>query len=83
MNFMVNTNGLTNNGCVFVVKLLFFLLLPIGGRFGRSSREPKYKVEFHAEHSPFHPVSMLYGFKLYLFHPVHSFLYPLSMLDGL
>ncbi|CAL9073882.1 protein OS-9 homolog [Musa acuminata AAA Group] len=26
-----------------------------GGRFGRSSREPKYKVEFHPEHSPFHP----------------------------
>ncbi|RWW34491.1 hypothetical protein GW17_00000738 [Ensete ventricosum] len=32
-----------------------FHLLPIGGRFGRSSREPKYKVEFHPEHSPFHP----------------------------
>ncbi|KAG6510257.1 hypothetical protein ZIOFF_028266 [Zingiber officinale] len=27
-----------------------------GGRFGRSSREPKYKVEFHPENSPFYPV---------------------------
>ncbi|KAA8535205.1 hypothetical protein F0562_030208 [Nyssa sinensis] len=26
-----------------------------GGTFGRSSREPKYKIEFHSEDSPFHP----------------------------
>ncbi|KAA8535197.1 hypothetical protein F0562_030200 [Nyssa sinensis] len=25
------------------------------GTFGRSSREPKYKIEFHSEDSPFHP----------------------------
>ncbi|GKU99849.1 hypothetical protein SLEP1_g12634 [Rubroshorea leprosula] len=27
----------------------------VGGTFGRSSREPKYKIEFHPEDSPFHP----------------------------
>ncbi|KAL8040720.1 hypothetical protein ABFX02_10G116400 [Erythranthe guttata] len=26
-----------------------------GGTFGRSSREPKFKIEFHSEDSPFHP----------------------------
>ncbi|XP_077218904.1 ER lectin-like protein [Tasmannia lanceolata] len=26
-----------------------------GGSFGRSAREPKYKIEFHTAHSPFHP----------------------------
>jgi len=26
-----------------------------GGTFGSSSREPKYKIEFHPEDSPFHP----------------------------
>ncbi|KAF9617065.1 hypothetical protein IFM89_033170 [Coptis chinensis] len=26
-----------------------------GGGFGRSSHEPKYKIEFHEPHSPFHP----------------------------
>ncbi|GFS35707.1 ER lectin-like protein [Actinidia rufa] len=26
-----------------------------GGTFSRSSREPKYKIEFHPEDSPFHP----------------------------
>ncbi|XP_058067431.1 protein OS-9 homolog [Magnolia sinica] len=26
-----------------------------GGTFGRSSREPKYKIEFHPADSPFHP----------------------------
>ncbi|WOK92630.1 hypothetical protein Cni_G01321 [Canna indica] len=26
-----------------------------GGTFGRSSDEPMFKVEFHPEHSPFHP----------------------------
>ncbi|KAH6779291.1 ER lectin-like protein [Perilla frutescens var. hirtella] len=26
-----------------------------GGTFGRSSREPKFKIEFHTEDSPFHP----------------------------
>ncbi|PIA42250.1 hypothetical protein AQUCO_02000011v1 [Aquilegia coerulea] len=26
-----------------------------GGAFGRSSHEPKYKIEFHSEESPFHP----------------------------
>eukprot|EP00262_Sarcandra_glabra_P014502 TRINITY_DN4264_c0_g1_i1.p1 TRINITY_DN4264_c0_g1~~TRINITY_DN4264_c0_g1_i1.p1 ORF type:complete len:301 (-),score=42.59 TRINITY_DN4264_c0_g1_i1:138-1040(-) len=26
-----------------------------GGSFGRSSREPKYKIEFHSAGSPFHP----------------------------
>ncbi|KAL0451808.1 UNVERIFIED_CONTAM: protein OS-9 [Sesamum latifolium] len=26
-----------------------------GGTFGRSSREPKFKIEFHPEDSPFHP----------------------------
>ncbi|XAR66833.1 hypothetical protein NMG60_11013182 [Bertholletia excelsa] len=26
-----------------------------GGSFSRSSREPKYKIEFHPEDSPFHP----------------------------
>ncbi|XP_038710149.1 protein OS-9 homolog isoform X1 [Tripterygium wilfordii] len=26
-----------------------------GGTFGRSSHEPKYKIEFHPEDSPFHP----------------------------
>lgn len=37
--------------------LLFYLLLVSGGTFGSSSREPKYKIEFHTEDSPFHPVS--------------------------
>ncbi|XP_044472217.1 protein OS-9 homolog [Mangifera indica] len=27
----------------------------LGVAFGRSSREPKYKIEFHSEDSPFHP----------------------------
>lgn len=27
----------------------------VGGTFGRSSREPKYNIEFHPEDSPFHP----------------------------
>ncbi|PSS36131.1 Protein OS-9 like [Actinidia chinensis var. chinensis] len=27
----------------------------VGGTFSRSSREPKYKIEFHPEDSPFHP----------------------------
>ncbi|KAL4654224.1 hypothetical protein ACB092_01G362400 [Castanea dentata] len=27
----------------------------VGGTFGRSFREPKYKIEFHPEDSPFHP----------------------------
>ncbi|KAF5725851.1 protein OS-9-like [Tripterygium wilfordii] len=27
----------------------------VGGTFGRSSREPKYKIEFHPEDSPFRP----------------------------
>ncbi|KAL6274955.1 hypothetical protein ACE6H2_025647 [Prunus campanulata] len=27
----------------------------LGGTFSRSSREPKYKIEFHPEDSPFHP----------------------------
>ncbi|XP_041007990.1 protein OS-9 homolog isoform X2 [Juglans microcarpa x Juglans regia] len=27
----------------------------VGGTFGHSFREPKYKIEFHAEDSPFHP----------------------------
>ncbi|KAJ8634913.1 hypothetical protein MRB53_009180 [Persea americana] len=27
----------------------------VGGSFGRSSREPKYKIEFHPLDSPFHP----------------------------
>ncbi|KAK9947462.1 hypothetical protein M0R45_003086 [Rubus argutus] len=27
----------------------------LGGTFSRSSREPKYKIEFHSEDSPFHP----------------------------
>ncbi|KAL8488450.1 hypothetical protein ACS0TY_024647 [Phlomoides rotata] len=26
-----------------------------GGTFGRSSRDPKFKIEFHSEDSPFHP----------------------------
>ncbi|XP_043718805.1 protein OS-9 homolog isoform X2 [Telopea speciosissima] len=26
-----------------------------GGTFGRSSHEPKYKIEFHSDESPFHP----------------------------
>ncbi|KAJ6363305.1 hypothetical protein OIU78_003476 [Salix suchowensis] len=26
-----------------------------GGTFSRSSREPKYQIEFHSEESPFHP----------------------------
>lgn len=36
-----------------------------GGRTGGnsgSSREPKYKIEFHPEDSPFHPVSFLVCF---------------------
>ncbi|KAK4481942.1 hypothetical protein RD792_012855 [Penstemon davidsonii] len=28
---------------------------PTGGTFGRSSREPKFTIEFHPEDSPFHP----------------------------
>ncbi|KAK4257464.1 hypothetical protein QN277_007048 [Acacia crassicarpa] len=38
--------------------LLAEQILPVhvgGGAFGRSSREPKYKIEFHPEDSPFHP----------------------------
>uniref|UniRef100_A0A2P2JV18 Protein OS-9 homolog n=3 Tax=Rhizophora mucronata TaxID=61149 RepID=A0A2P2JV18_RHIMU len=27
----------------------------VGGTFSRSSREPKYKIEFHPEDSPYHP----------------------------
>ncbi|GAB4828209.1 Protein OS-9 [Ancistrocladus abbreviatus] len=27
----------------------------VGGSFGRSLREPKYRIEFHQEDSPFHP----------------------------
>ncbi|CAI0388935.1 unnamed protein product [Linum tenue] len=27
----------------------------VGGSFSRSSREPKYKMEFHPEEAPFHP----------------------------
>lgn len=43
--------------------LFFFVFLPawyylsVGASFGRSYREPKYKIEFHPEDSPFHPVS--------------------------
>lgn len=53
------------------MKALFFILLSftvfshvladqifpahLGGTLGRSSREPKYKIEFHPEDSPFHP----------------------------
>lgn len=38
---------------------LFFHVLSLvsGGTFGRSSREPKFKIEFHSEDSHFHPVS--------------------------
>ncbi|GFQ01590.1 protein os-9 homolog [Phtheirospermum japonicum] len=31
------------------------LSLILGGTFGRSSREPKFNIEFHSEDSPFHP----------------------------
>ncbi|KAF8033881.1 hypothetical protein BT93_C0223 [Corymbia citriodora subsp. variegata] len=31
------------------------LTAQVGGTFGRSSREPKYNIEFHPEDSPFHP----------------------------
>ncbi|KAL6523580.1 Protein OS-9 [Orobanche gracilis] len=30
-----------------------------GGTFGRSSREPKFQIEFHSEDSPFHPLDIL------------------------
>jgi hypothetical protein len=30
-----------------------------GVPFGRSSREPRYRVEFHSVDSPFHPVTFL------------------------
>ena len=32
-------------------------LLAGGAAFGRTSREPKYKIEFHPQDSPYHPVS--------------------------
>ena len=35
------------------------LFLTSGGSFSRSSREPKYKIEFHTDDAPFHPVSAL------------------------
>ncbi|KAL6974042.1 Protein OS-9, partial [Sarracenia purpurea var. burkii] len=55
-------------GFVYLFVLLFFInsfnhgtfadqIFPAhaGGSFSRSSREPKYKIEFHADNSPFHP----------------------------
>ncbi|XP_050125213.1 protein OS-9 homolog [Malus sylvestris] len=50
---------------VFLVQVLYVLshfvsadqifLDHLGGAFRRSSREPKYRIEFHPEDSPFHP----------------------------
>ncbi|XP_009363922.2 protein OS-9 homolog isoform X1 [Pyrus x bretschneideri] len=50
---------------VFFVQVLYVLsclvsadqIFPahLGGAFRRSSREPKYRIEFHSEDSPFHP----------------------------
>ncbi|OMO61694.1 hypothetical protein COLO4_33365 [Corchorus olitorius] len=34
---------------------MIFAEILIAGTFGRSSREPKYKIEFHTEESPYHP----------------------------
>ncbi|WOL17305.1 hypothetical protein Cni_G26096 [Canna indica] len=58
--------GRARSLCIFFLLLHFFydgldssvladqIFTSSGGRFGRSSREPKYKVEFHPELSPFH-----------------------------
>ncbi|KAL6558493.1 Protein OS-9 [Orobanche minor] len=58
-----------NNTWLCVVIFLFAFLLGdvvlsdqivpahTGGTFGRSSREPKFQIEFHSEDSPFHPVN--------------------------
>lgn len=40
---------------VFNFELLLFFAL--GATAARSTREPKYKIKFHSEDSPFHPVS--------------------------
>lgn len=39
--------------------LMLFKLLIAGGTFGSGSLEPKYKIDFHSEDSPFHPVSSM------------------------
>ncbi|MBA0645768.1 hypothetical protein Goklo_013824 [Gossypium klotzschianum] len=38
-----------------VGKPIFHSFFPFSGTLGRSSREPKYKIEFHSEDSPYHP----------------------------
>ncbi|CAH1449141.1 unnamed protein product [Lactuca virosa] len=42
--------------CLFNYDVLAEQIFPThGGSLGRSSREPKYDIEFHSEDSPFHP----------------------------
>ncbi|XP_022749593.1 protein OS-9 homolog isoform X2 [Durio zibethinus] len=43
--------------CFFCRNVLADQIFPshVAGTFGRSSREPKYKIEFHTEDSPYHP----------------------------
>ncbi|KAF9588674.1 hypothetical protein IFM89_014395, partial [Coptis chinensis] len=48
--------GSQGDGRFILFSDVAMLLLPSGGGgFGRSSHEPKYKIEFHEPHSPFHP----------------------------
>ncbi|XP_017983176.1 PREDICTED: protein OS-9 homolog isoform X2 [Theobroma cacao] len=44
--------------CILWSNVLADQIFPshVAGTFGRSSREPKYKIEFHTEDSPYHPV---------------------------
>ncbi|XVE98436.1 hypothetical protein REPUB_Repub03eG0106300 [Reevesia pubescens] len=43
--------------CMLCSNVLADQIFPshVAGTLGRSSREPKYKIEFHAEDSPYHP----------------------------
>ncbi|TYJ02509.1 hypothetical protein E1A91_A13G234300v1 [Gossypium mustelinum] len=43
--------------CILCINVFADPVFPshIAGTFGHSSREPKYKIEFHTEDSPYHP----------------------------
>ncbi|MBA0583693.1 hypothetical protein Gorai_014540 [Gossypium raimondii] len=43
--------------CIVCSNVLADQIFPshVAGTLGRSSREPKYKIEFHSEDSPYHP----------------------------
>lgn len=48
---------LIRDAAMLMLFFMLFKLLITGGTFGSGSLEPKYKIEFHSEDSPFHPVS--------------------------